>query len=104
MKEDWEYKVWDNYYDNCANIWRPDLNHPDPEKRKFAEHMVKSMQEAKLYEYTAVKDPFCKGHTVVVKHKRGEPRPKVYFEEMWEKLSFIEKLKRIARQYLGSEE
>lgn len=101
MKSDWEYKFWDNYYDSCANIWRPDLNHPDPEIRERAEYMVKSMEDEKQYTYTAVKDPFCEGHSVIVKHKRGEPRKKVYFEEQWEKLSLLDKLRVIARKHLG---
>ncbi len=100
-KDDLYYQIIDNYYDNCAKIFAKDLNHPDPERRASAEHMVKAMEEEKLYTYTSVEDPFCKGHHVVVKHKRDEPRKKVYFEEMWEELSLIEKLKVIVRKHLG---
>jgi len=92
MKSDWEYKFWDNYYDSCANMWRKDLNDPDPEIRRTAEYMVKAMEEAKLYEHTAVKDPFIKGHTVIVKHKRGEPRKLIWEEVRFNSLPWYKKL------------
>lgn len=100
-KDDFYYFVMDAYYDRCALVFAKDLNHPDPEVRARAEYMVKAMEEEKLYTHTAVEDPFVKGHSVVVRHRRGEPRKKVYFEEQWEKLSLLEKLRVIARKHMG---
>jgi hypothetical protein len=100
-KDDLYFKVLDDYYDHCADIFRPDLNSPDPEKRKLAKHMVEAMEHAKTIEYTAVKDPFIKGHTVVVQHKRGEPRPLIWEEERYNALPWYEKFWGKVRKFLS---
>lgn len=99
-KDDLEFKIWDDYYDRCADIWRKDLNSDDPDKKEFAEYMVKCMEEAKQWDYTAVEDPFTKGHITIIKHKRGEPRRLTWEEEKFNKLSFPDQILVKIRKHL----